>query len=260
MFTKVDVVLMVAADGGKKGQVTVTLQFQDLLYARDNPKSIFNMSNTTLRMRGAEPGVSTADGKEYDGWFITNRRYGHGVGLSQRGAQQRATEGQSYTDIVSFYYADTLVCTMGDYETAPRLKSKKYTVSKSFISGIAPDTSAAEVLSNITAASGTITVVSSAGKQKTEGNAGTGNFIRTVYNNGASIFDLPLLIYGDLSGDGKITDKDLDSLRQHLMNTKKLTGAFLLAADVNRDKAVDCHDVLLLMKHIQGVSTIKQGG
>ena len=252
--------LVVALADGKEGQVTVTLQLNDLLYARDNPRSIFNMSNTTLRMRGTEPGVISANGREYGGWFITNRRYGHGVGLSQRGAQQRATDGQNYQEIVNFYYANTLVCTMGDYETAPKLKSKKYSVSKSFISGIAPGTSAAELLLAFTSESGTITVVSSAGAQRTEGNAGTGCFIRTVYNNGTSIYDHPLLIYGDLDGDGKITDKDLDALRKHLMNTKKLSGVYLTAADVNRDETVDCYDVLLLMKDIQGVSTIKQGG
>lgn len=35
---------------------------------------------------------------------IYHVRYGHGVGLSQRGAQQRANEGQSYDQILAFYY------------------------------------------------------------------------------------------------------------------------------------------------------------
>lgn len=35
---------------------------------------------------------------------IYHLRYGHGVGLSQRGAQQRANEGQSYEQILAFYY------------------------------------------------------------------------------------------------------------------------------------------------------------
>lgn len=40
-----------------------------------------------------------------DGFLFTNRRYGHGVGLSQRGAQQMAgQEGMDYLEILAFYY------------------------------------------------------------------------------------------------------------------------------------------------------------
>ena len=42
---------------------------------------------------------------ETDKAFVLEaRRYGHGVGMSQRGAQQMAKEGKSYTDILAFYY------------------------------------------------------------------------------------------------------------------------------------------------------------
>lgn len=45
---------------------------------------------------------------EYTGDFTAYRiyhvRWGHGVGLSQRGAQQRAAEGWGYRDILAFYY------------------------------------------------------------------------------------------------------------------------------------------------------------
>jgi SpoIID/LytB domain protein len=258
-YTKADVVLMVSLADGRNGQVTVTLQLDDLVYSKDNPRGIFN-TGTSLRMRGAEPGVISADGKEYTGWFLTNRRYGHGIGLSQRGAQQRATGGQNFKEIVSFYYADTSICTMGSDDTAPKLKSGKYAVSKSFISGIAPGTAVQELLSGISPAGGAITVISPTGAKKTDGPVATGDFIRTVYNDGASAYDLPLLIYGDLDGDGKIAKGDLDLLRRHLMNTKKLTGVCLLAADVNRDDTVDSLDVLKLLKHIEGTGAIKQGG
>ncbi|MGI5849782.1 MAG: SH3 domain-containing protein [Christensenellales bacterium] len=40
-------------------------------------------------------------------WRIYNRRYGHGVGLSQRGAQTRAKGGQTFDQILSFYYPNT---------------------------------------------------------------------------------------------------------------------------------------------------------
>ena len=40
-----------------------------------------------------------------DGFTVTSRRYGHGVGMSQRGAQWMAAQyGMTYTDILHFYY------------------------------------------------------------------------------------------------------------------------------------------------------------
>ncbi len=40
-----------------------------------------------------------------DGFTVTTRRYGHGVGMSQRGAQWMAAQyGMTYTDILHFYY------------------------------------------------------------------------------------------------------------------------------------------------------------
>jgi hypothetical protein len=38
------------------------------------------------------------------GYRLTARRYGHGVGMSQRGAQQMAKEGLSYDQILDFYF------------------------------------------------------------------------------------------------------------------------------------------------------------
>ena len=45
------------------------------------------------------------------GFSISKKRYGHGVGLSQRGAQQRANAGQSYKQILGFYYPNAPLAT-----------------------------------------------------------------------------------------------------------------------------------------------------
>ncbi|MEG1893497.1 MAG: SH3 domain-containing protein [Clostridia bacterium] len=37
-------------------------------------------------------------------YYIYHARWGHGVGMSQRGAQQRASNGESYKQILNFYY------------------------------------------------------------------------------------------------------------------------------------------------------------
>ena len=58
-------------------------------------------TNTSLRMFDVE---ETATAFE-----LVNRRYGHGVGMSQRGAQQMATEGLSYMDILNFYFSNVTI-------------------------------------------------------------------------------------------------------------------------------------------------------
>ena len=55
------------------------------------------VSDLTLRMYWGEQASSGC-------YNIYHVRYGHGVGLSQRGAQARANAGYSYRDILSFYY------------------------------------------------------------------------------------------------------------------------------------------------------------
>ncbi len=260
MYTKADVVLMVLNSSGKTGQLTVTLPFDDLVHTDENLTGIFNTGRTTLRMRGAERGVLKERDGEYQGWFLTNRRYGHGIGLSQRGAQQRATDGQAYSDILAFYYADTQLCTIGTYETAPALKSSTYNISITGISGIKPGTTPAELLSKLTSDGGTLSVISSDGSAKADGAMATGDFVRTVYGDGTSYFDLPVVLYGDTDGNGSISQSDLDALRLHALNMTRLTGPYLEAADLSHDGKTDSLDVLLLMKHMMGAYSIEQKG
>ncbi len=42
-------------------------------------------------------------------WNIYHRRYGHGVGLSQRGAQTQAKQGRTYQQILEFYFPNTSI-------------------------------------------------------------------------------------------------------------------------------------------------------
>lgn len=260
-YTKADVVLMVSNDdGSKSGQIDVAISLDDLVCTDNNMARIFNSGKTTLRMRGVEAGVLKTRNGEYAGWFLTNRRYGHGVGLSQRGAQQRATDGQPYADILSFYYEDTQLCTIGTYDTAPALKSSAYVISKSGISGIKPGTAPDELLSKLKSDGGTLGVISSDGAAKADGNMSTGDFVRTVYSDGTSYFDLPVVLYGDIDGDGSISQSDLDALRLHILNVTKLAHPYLAAADLSHDGAVDSLDVLLFMKNLNGAYSIKQKG
>ncbi|KFN02357.1 stage II sporulation protein D [Bacillus clarus] len=48
--------------------------------------------------------------------IVTTKGFGHGVGMSQYGANGMAKEGKAYTDIVAHYYKGVEIKTMNDYE------------------------------------------------------------------------------------------------------------------------------------------------
>lgn len=54
-------------------------------------------------------------------YYLTLARYGHGVGMSQRGAQQMANDGRNYKDIINFYFADV---------SLPKLDLSRETLTK----------------------------------------------------------------------------------------------------------------------------------
>ena len=260
MYTKADVIMTVRTASGKEGQVCVTLMLDDLVNTDENPDGIFNTHGATLRMRGAESGVFTADGSEHPGWFLTNRRYGHGIGMSQRGAQQRATDGQAYMDVLSFYYVDTVLCTVSEYADAPELLSSDFDISEKGVQGIAPGTEAAQLASAISSPDGSVMLINSRGALKTEGKAVSGDFVRLVYGGGTHFLDLPVIIFGDADGDGSITREDAGAVNRHLLGEQRLFGAQLAAADADGNGSVDVLDVLTLYKAGEGAASIDQKG
>ena len=52
-------------------------------------------------------GVSDEELKQDNNYIITTIGYGHGVGMSQYGANQMAKEGSSYKEILNHYYENT---------------------------------------------------------------------------------------------------------------------------------------------------------
>lgn len=68
----------------------------------DYTYKVYNM--TGLRLTMIEPQY---EADVLTGYSIFHRRYGHGIGMSQRGAQQRANSGHSYEQILSFYYPES---------------------------------------------------------------------------------------------------------------------------------------------------------
>ncbi|NCB31173.1 MAG: SpoIID/LytB domain-containing protein [Clostridia bacterium] len=261
-YTKADVTLVVGYEEegqAKTGQLTVPLTLEELTFGSfQNTLGRIGASKTRLRMRGAERGVYNDGNEKYPGWYLTERRYGHGVGLSQRGAQERARSGEAYTEILSFYYMDTMLRTAGTYDGAPKLKSDSHKVRQWGISQIAVGTSVEELLDKLTS-EGKLSMVNAKGAPAS-GTVCTGYFVRTAYDGGATFFDLPAVIFGDLDGDGAIGDDDITALQSHLLHATLLTGPRLSAADVDHNGNVQIEDLILLIRSVNGDAKISQEG
>lgn len=103
VYQKIDVGLRLAGHG----EVTVTLDYFSQVEGLCG-LSINVLKNETLDVT-----------ETVGGYRLTARRYGHGVGMSQRGAQQMASEGMTYDQILEFYY--------------PGLTRTKYTMTRTIL-------------------------------------------------------------------------------------------------------------------------------
>lgn len=78
-------------------QVSVSFSFEEMIAA-----GLF--LSQTLKIYYAAPTTG--------GWYLYHARYGHGIGMSQRGAQQMANMGKTYREILNFYYPGATMGTM----------------------------------------------------------------------------------------------------------------------------------------------------
>ncbi len=125
-----------------------------------------------------------------------------------------------------------------------------------YVTGIGPGSSAAAVLANIAGNGCTVKILDSSGAEQT-GTVGTGNQV-AVYVNGAPVRQFEIVVYGDINGDGKISNVDLVLMQKQILGITSQTGAFLEAANVSRDGGVSNKDLVILQKHILGIADIAQ--
>ena len=81
---------------------------------------------------------------------------------------------------------------------------------------------------------------------------GTG--VQLSYNGETAI----VVVYGDLNGDGKINSADLLKMRQHLLGTSTLTGAYKEAGSIATRTTINSADLLRIRQHLLGQKSIEQ--
>ena len=89
------------------------------------------------------------------------------------------------------------------------------------------------------------------------GRVGTGCRVQVIVKD-ALAASLPVLLRGDVSGDGAMNSLDLLKIQKQILGVAALDALTLKAADVNRDGVVNALDLLRTQKAILGLTTIEQ--
>lgn len=130
-------------------------------------------------------------------------------------------------------------------------------------SQIQPETSVNTFMNNINVSEGFEIVIKDVnGKVITgEENIGTGTIIEIQEKEtGKVIQQYECIVYGDLTGEGKVNSMSMFLIRQHLLGTNSLDGLFLQAANVSRDSqgTINSMTMFTLRQHLLGNDRIEQ--
>ena len=139
-------------------------------------------------------------------------------------------------------------------EKLPTVTGTAYTLTET-VNGIKPETAVATVIKQLGVTDGTAVLCDSSGKQKTDGIAATGDILEIRTNKGALHKSYPVVIRGDVNGDGKVNSQDLRRAQRHILGVAKAEGYFLTAADANGDGTVNSQDLRRTQRFILGILT-----
>lgn len=138
------------------------------------------------------------------------------------------------------------------------ITSAGYKYSGEYITGIQANTTVSSLKGALEGigGNGTVTITDSNGRAVNSGDlVGTGY---KVTINGTTKSTFIVLIYGDVSGDGKISSLDLLKLQKHILKVSTLSGAYLKAADANKDGKILVLDLVVIQKDVLSVEKINQ--
>lgn len=143
-----------------------------------------------------------------------------------------------------------------EVEVMPTVTSDTYTIGE-IVTGVAPDVKVEDFLKKITVKDGTGFIYNADGKQKTAGSLATGDMLR-LYSGSILCVSYPIVIYGDVNGDGIINSQDLRRAQRHILGVSNISGYYLTAADTNMDGNLTSQDLRKTQRHILGLTATLQ--
>ncbi|MBQ2662215.1 MAG: leucine-rich repeat protein [Clostridia bacterium] len=81
---------------------------------------------------------------------------------------------------------------------------------------------------------------------------GTGYIVKLLDENGNVKDSVVVVVSGDTTGDAVANSRDIAAMQKHVIETKKLEGAFLLASDMKADGTLNSRDIAQLQKKLVG--------
>lgn len=158
-----------------------------------------------------------------------------------------ASSGESKTYVITVAKAS---------EGSANISSSKYRIG-SEITGVGFNTSVDSFKSNISVPSGqSFKVLDKNGNEMTTGNVGTNTKV-VVYNGSQAVTSIPIIIKGDINGDGKVSSLDILFAERYIIKCYNLVGNEYKSADINGDGKVSSVDVLYMERHVIKAYEIK---
>ena len=139
----------------------------------------------------------------------------------------------------------------------PVIEGKTYVIGET-VTGVEPETAVADFITALAVKDGTAKVTATDGKEKAGGVIATGDTLTVSDADGNVCITLPVVIYGDATGDGKVNSQDLRRIQRHILGVAALEGHPLTAADVNRDGKVNSQDLRQAQRYILGLTATLQ--
>lgn len=136
------------------------------------------------------------------------------------------------------------------------IKSSGYTISDGYFTGLEPNQSISELISNISSIGGVATIFDSDGNNVTDDIVKTGYKIQISNNQTSKTY--VMVLKGDTSGDGKINALDLLQVQKNILGLYTLSDAYLKAGDTSGDGKINALDLLQVQKNILGLYKIEQ--
>lgn len=136
----------------------------------------------------------------------------------------------------------------------PTITGETYRIGD-WVTGVEPQTPIADFITALAVQDGTAKLFAPDGTtEKIEGSLATGDILQVFDNDGKACITLPILIYGDVNGDGKISTIDLRMIQKHILGTAVMEEIALVPADVNGDGKASTIDLRMIQKYILGLS------
>ena len=141
----------------------------------------------------------------------------------------------------------------------------KLDASTRILTGIAPGTAISALYDQLDYGGYTLRLRNSAGESVSQSEIGTGMVIQMVRDDDTVVDQVTALVYGDVTGDGRVNIADLALMRRDIVeNGSLLTGLRFQAGNVSArtrtddDGKINIVDVAVMRRYIVGEQDIPQ--